>query len=354
MPLLTTTYEVAQKGLVLSCEKIAINKYENKITKLHFTFDDNVTGSRHYAALLNPVTKTYKIHPLDLNDTATLTAEISRYPGIWQLILIATDDDYEIIDDDIDQTKCTYVSNTAKFILVRDNFLSDDTMEYEDTPAIQQLIDETVAMRDQLEAYALGANEDYNKAHSEAERAALFADECGDIQAVIENMSSVIEGYKADAERMRNIAEAWAVGRSDVPETVDNNAKYYSEVAKAYAQESANISGHVEVLRDEVLEAESNVKSVANNISEVASSVEEMQAKTIIAVAGFDAHVDEARENFDTYYEEKKDALKGEKGDVQFASFKVVDGHLIMYSDPNLDNVVFYREGSRLKYRLNI
>lgn len=175
--MLQTTYEVTQSGNTISCDKIIINKYENKVTKLHFTYDDTMQGTRKYVALLNPITNRYHIYPIGLDETVTLSTEMSCFPGIWQMILIATSDDYEIEDDNIDNSKLCYVSNTLKRMIVRDNFLSEDAIEYEENPAIQQLIDETVAMRDTLEAYALGANEDYLKASEAATTATAAAEE---------------------------------------------------------------------------------------------------------------------------------------------------------------------------------
>lgn len=210
--MLKQTYEVTQSGRVISCEKIAINKYENKLTCLHFNYDDQIADGRKYIAILNPKTNKYRILPLALNNTVILGTDISRYPGIWQLILLVTEDDYEITNDDIDQTKCTYVSNIAKFIVIRDNFLSDDTIEEGDSPAIQQLIDETVAMRDTLESYALGANEDYNKtsllvnqAQSYADQAVIAAQEAAETNIQIQqSKEEIIENINTARELLAN------------------------------------------------------------------------------------------------------------------------------------------------------
>lgn len=62
--MLKETYEVTQSGRVISCEKIAINKYENKLTCLHFNYDNQIADGRKYIAILNPKTKRYRILPL--------------------------------------------------------------------------------------------------------------------------------------------------------------------------------------------------------------------------------------------------------------------------------------------------
>ena len=62
---------------------------------------------------------------------------------------------------------------------------------------------------------------------------------------------------------------------------------------------------------------------------------------------------EDAKKSIDKYVTEKEAELKGETGNVYFAAFKVVNGRLMMYSDPEIDKVRFMRVGSRLLYRLN-
>ena len=99
-------------------------------------------------------------------------------------------------------------------------------------------------------------------------------------------------------------AEGWAHGREDLPERAQDNAKYYAGEA---ADTAAKIPGRVE----------------------------------------------EAKEEIDRYVQGKEEQLKGDTGNVYFAAFKVVNGRLKMYSDPEIDKVRFIRIGSRLFYRLN-
>ena len=95
-----------------------------------------------------------------------------------------------------------------------------------------------------------------------------------------------------------------AHGREDLPERAQDNAKYYAGEA---ADTAAKIPGRVE----------------------------------------------EAKEEIDRYVQGKEEQLKGDTGNVYFAAFKVVNGRLKMYSDPEIDKVRFIRIGSRLFYRLN-
>ena len=98
-------------------------------------------------------------------------------------------------------------------------------------------------------------------------------------------------------------SESWAHGHAEYPDRDTDNAAYYASEAKNAAKE---VPGRVK----------------------------------------------EGKQQIDDYVREKESQLKGETGNVYFAGFKVVKGRLIMYSDPSVDKVCFYREGSRLKYRL--
>lgn len=106
------------------------------------------------------------------------------------------------------------------------------------------------------------------------------------------------------AEDAEKSAEAWVHGHEDYPERDEDNAAYYAGVAKDALEE---IPGEVE----------------------------------------------DAKKAIDAYVREKESQLKGETGNVYFAAFKVVNGRLKMYSDPEIDKVRFVRIGSRLMYRLN-
>lgn len=115
-----------------------------------------------------------------------------------------------------------------------------------------------------------------------------------------------IEEVNASAERAETAekeAESWAHGHKDYPEREEDNAAYYAALTK---KDAASVSGRVE----------------------------------------------EAKKNIDNYVRQKEAELKGERGDVYFAAFKVVGSRLIMCSDPTIDKIHFYREGSRLKYRV--
>lgn len=150
------------KNLVCSNEsgKIVINKYDNKISKIIFNLDNTIPG-RLYFAMLNPVTKKYSMNPL-VNNSITITTEISAYPGVWNTLLLGIQDDYEIVDENIDQSKVTYVSNEFKRIVVRDNFLSEyeEDIEKVENPEIDELIDDMIATLDVAKSIIGNLNEE--------------------------------------------------------------------------------------------------------------------------------------------------------------------------------------------------
>lgn len=117
---------------------------------------------------------------------------------------------------------------------------------------------------------------------------------------VVDIVNKAVE-KTAESEKQ---AEGFAHGREDLPERAKDNAKFYVEEAKKTVQE---IPGQVE----------------------------------------------DAKNDIDDYVRGKEKDLKGDTGNVYFAAFKVVNGRLKMYSDPEIDKVNFVRAGSRLLYRLN-
>ena len=107
----------------------------------------------------------------------------------------------------------------------------------------------------------------------------------------------------SETEQAKKEAESWAHGHTDYPDRQEDNAAYYASEAKNAAKE---VPGRAK----------------------------------------------EAKRQIDDYVKEKETQLKGETGNVYFAAFKVVGSKLIMRSDPTIDKIHFYREGSRLKYRV--
>lgn len=124
----------------------------------------------------------------------------------------------------------------------------------------------------------------------------------GDAELFREAIAAVnaVSDRVAESEKS---SEAWAHGHENYPERANDNAAYYAKKAQDASKE---VSGHAECAKQEI----------------------------------------------DNYVQKKEHELKGDTGNVYFAAFKVVNGRLVMYSDPDIDKVRFVRIGSRLLYRL--
>ena len=143
-------YEIYQNGQDLSCsDKIVINKYDNKTSRLHFNFEENMEGN-YYIALQNPTLNKYFIDPI-VDGYYEFTSAVSVYPGRWKMVLIVTDLAYEITDDTFDQSVALYVSNEYPKIIVKDNFLIE-----EDKDAIDPI--QSAAIDDALYRLELARN----------------------------------------------------------------------------------------------------------------------------------------------------------------------------------------------------
>lgn len=123
------------------------------------------------------------------------------------------------------------------------------------------------------------------------------------IKKEVSEAAEEIRGIKEDVETSTDLAESWTHGHEKYPERSEDNAKFYAKKAE---DEAKKIPGRVE----------------------------------------------EGKRDIDNYVKQKETELKGDTGNVYFPSFRVVAGRLIMYSDPKVDRIRFYRKGSRLMYQL--
>ena len=129
-------YNVYQSGKRLYIDekenpdnKIACNKYESGQTTLRL-ISDGTLPPRLYWALRNPkLSNKYFILPLINNEDLVIDTSVTATPGLWDLILVGTPDDYIIEGTDIDQSKLTYISDTFSRLFVRDNYLEELDIE---------------------------------------------------------------------------------------------------------------------------------------------------------------------------------------------------------------------------------
>lgn len=298
-------FNIVQDGKALSCleGKVVINKYENKVTVIHFDFDESIYNpesldERPYFALLNPVTEKYSYYPI-LDGLITITSGITAYPGAWKAILVIVGEDYEIVDDDLDQTKVTFVSDMFTKFVVKDNFLSESSLEPIPDPlaiTIDKALDDLMKARNELE-----------KAAEDATEAKIISTENKDIvveaEKHVEQMETHVEDMKNAVDDMAkdtaNIYEKIKVSETNA-KTSETNAKTSETNAKTAETNVAlmesnvkNISDQVTAkgveisknIQDEWLAADSKVNKAVNDANAVITTATEMLDDVESAVA---------------------------------------------------------------------
>ena len=161
------TFEIKQDEKILSCDERLIigNKFDNIITKLHFTFDEAVLslGGNKYVALYNPERNDeFEILPMLPDDSILISSNITKDPGKWSLILLIS---YENIShQDITPNSAVYVSNELKCI-VKNNFLYKiDGDEIPMDENIKEWYLEALKLKAQLDQYNKVIEEQYENA----------------------------------------------------------------------------------------------------------------------------------------------------------------------------------------------
>jgi hypothetical protein len=144
-------YNVYQSGKRLYIDekenpdnKIVVNKYDNMQQTLRL-ISDGTLPPRLYWALRNPkLSNKYFILKLVNNEDLIVGTDISAYAGLWDMLLIGTDEDYIIEGTDIDQSRLTYVSDHFGRLFVRDNFLEELDFEEQCSPTFKIFYDEII------------------------------------------------------------------------------------------------------------------------------------------------------------------------------------------------------------------
>lgn len=256
------TNTITQIGKELSCDndngKIIVNKYDNKVSKLIFSFDEAITG-RKYIALLNPVTKKYHIEPI-INNEVVITTKISAYPGKWNLLLIATDDDYEIEDNNIDQSKVTYVSNSFGRIIVRDNFLDESEIEKVENPAIDEMLEALRIAQDRLENAAIVADENASSASADREH--------------VDNVKQSIDNIFEELQNIQETVKDNFSSIEDINSKIESNKKQVEDIAIDITQKASAIAEEYENIQKKLQDVQSSIPTRASQLENDAHYLE--------------------------------------------------------------------------------
>lgn len=221
-------YNVYQSGKRLYIDekenpdnKIVINKYDNEQQTLRL-ISDGTLPPRLYWALRNPrLSQKYFILPLINNEDLIVGTDISATPGLWDMLLIGTDDDYIIEGTDIDQSRLTYVSDHFGRLFVRDNFLEELDFEEQCSPTFEVFYDDILDKIAELEKGGASdveiqkAIEEYLKKHpfemkvdNELSETSTNPVQNAAVTKAINQLTQDIEGVKQDVSEAELLLEA--------------------------------------------------------------------------------------------------------------------------------------------------
>lgn len=217
------TYEITVSDKTLVCDqKILINKYDNKVSRLHFTYADGMSGN-FYIAMSNPENGTYFIDPI-VDGYYDITSAVTVYPGRWTAVLIVVDNDYEITDNTIDQSKTVYISNEIK-IIVHDNFLNEDDKNSIDpiqNAAIEAALESLESSRTALVNMAAQAEQSATDAADYASQAATSASNA-------ENSATQCQSYLNNVSNIRSEIQTML---SEIRSTYSSIQSMYNEIRR--------------------------------------------------------------------------------------------------------------------------
>lgn len=129
-----------------------------------------------------------------------------------------------------------------------------------------------------------------------------ITDDNPDALNYFEQILRYFDATNSNVREYGNISKRYAVGLDEIPETMKDNAKYYSEQAK----------------------------------------------ETCLGIPG---QVDDAKKEIDSYVSQKEEELKGKDGNVIFPHFKVEPPKLFMKNNASETGIDFRVNGSKLEYK---
>lgn len=359
-------YTIKQTGKVLSIEsgyKININKRDNKIHKIYFETDGSFQGSL-FIALLNPATKKYTIVPLMEDKSFIITSSISKYPGVWALILIASETnnselDLEVVPDltkstMLDYTKITYVSNIFERIVVKDNYLNDnnqDELPPETELAINEALLKLVEYRDKLLQAAIDSKESLEEIQNLRDQVQDFQEQVSNDKKVVEEHAKTAskdsEEIKQIYDKQQNIqikvsidAEAARNASQTASTAAQNSLRYLNDILLASMKVDQNVEKNERIAQD-VADTKNEVE-VFSNLAYVFTQRAE-KASENAKISEDNSKISEENAKM---YEELAEQHAKESG---YVYFDINDaGHLIETMTSNVTDLNFSLQDGRL------
>lgn len=130
----------------------------------------------------------------------------------------------------------------------------------------------------------------------------VSGDTVAEAKNYFEQILRYFDATNTNVQEYGKLAERFAVGLAEVPESLTDNAKYYARQAER-------------------------------------------------AVMGIPGQVEDAKIDIDNYVKEKEANLKGEDGNVCFVEFRIQPPYLFMRNNPEETDIEFRLNGSKLEYK---
>lgn len=267
-------YTIQQSGTSLSmigdANRIVVNKYSNKVTRIFFEVDELISGERLYAVLQNPITNRYRFLPLMDDNSIIITRMITNYVGAWSLLLVAVSDEISE-DEELDNSKVTFVSDVFRRLVVKDNFLDEDKVDLTEPgtdPMIDEILDNIVKYENQVFETAALVLETYDNTKQVYEDTVDFVD-----QAKLD-INQIITGAKLEIDEtildFRNELSAFS---SDMDSKIESGKSDINDLVDQFAVTAASDKSDIESLTQAGIDAinetsEENLEIINASIKE--------------------------------------------------------------------------------------
>ena len=278
-------YNVYQSGKRLYIDekeipdnKIVVNKYDNMQQTLRL-ISDGTLPPRLYWALRNPkLSNKYFILKLINNQDLIVGTDISATPGLWDMLLIGTDEDYIIEGTDIDQSRLTYVSDHFGRLFVRDNFLEELDFEEQTSPTFKVFYDEIMFQLDNIPDLS----------------------DIPDKMSDLENDTNFISGVAFKDDGKGNVEIVGTTFSSGETEEGGGGSSGNVEVDDKLDEESTNpvqnkvVAKEVSSLKEKDKSLDKEVKALRERNAELEQTIEKLQIKTTTSPSPFHHITDSA------------------------------------------------------------
>ena len=127
-------------------------------------------------------------------------------------------------------------------------------------------------------------------------------------------------------------------------DTVAESKNYFEQILRYFDATNMNVQKYGKLAERFAVGLAEDPESLMDNAKYYAHQAEQ-------AVMGIPGQVEDAKKDIDAYVQEKEADLKGEDGNVCFVEFRIEPPHLYMRNNPDETDIEFRLNGSKLEYK---